>query len=210
MATKKQIKKVTKNTKQKPKTKGKGKGKNVGNKIRYFKVIYEGVKDKEFGRFSGKKPKQAANKGLTSITKRLIKEDKPAIGREIKFAIIECTRGSKKKTYYYKGMRKELDDPQPVEIKVKDEPIIYKYCNKLSKIKNDKIKKKDIKKKDTKKKDTKKKDTKKKDTKKKDTKKKDTKKKDTKKKDTKKKDTNKKDTKKKDTNTKPKKDNKKK
>ena len=83
-------------------------------KQRYFKVI---VGDGEArGRFSGTKPKQAANKALTSILKELKKDKKSTTG-EIQFRIKECTRGSKYKEYNYVGQRKELAEPLEVALK---------------------------------------------------------------------------------------------
>jgi len=62
---------------------------------RFFKVVVDG---EVFGRFSGSKPKQAANKALTSILRKRTSEKKSTTGN-INFSIVECTRGSRKKTY---------------------------------------------------------------------------------------------------------------
>jgi len=91
---------------------------------RYFKIIYDGQEPR--GRFSGKKPKQAANKGLTSILKTMKGGGK---GKKVNFEMVECTRGRDRKHYKYVGERKKLKDPMVVHIKGKDKPIVYKYKN---------------------------------------------------------------------------------
>lgn len=86
---------------------------------RYFKLLYDGATP--VGRFSGKKPKQAANKALTSIIKTLEKDNKPVVNVDIRFALQECTRWNKKKfkiengektakKYNYLGRRELLKD----------------------------------------------------------------------------------------------------
>jgi len=86
---------------------------------RYFKLLYDG--ETPMGRFSGKKPKQAANKALTSIIKTLEKSGKPIVNVDIRFALQECTRWNKKKfkiengektakKYNYLGRRELLKD----------------------------------------------------------------------------------------------------
>ena len=86
---------------------------------RYFKLLY-GDETVPNGRFSGKKPKQAANKAYTSIVKSLEEQGKPFIGVDIKFTLKECTRWNKKKCkkdsngdkvdklYFYIGRRELL------------------------------------------------------------------------------------------------------
>lgn len=107
--------------------------KEIGKGRRFFKLIYNGEK---MGRFSGNKPKQAANKALTSIIHDRQEKDEPT-DIDIKFKIVECTRRSKQKKYYYVGSRVEL--PKPVEVKIKNptdgsfKTIKYKYNNKVSK-----------------------------------------------------------------------------
>jgi hypothetical protein len=91
---------------------------------RYFKAVYN---ENEKGRFSGDKPKQAANKALTSITK----EFKIPINKMFEFSVKECTRGSRKKTYTYVGKRIELDDE--ISVKIDGKTIKYKYSNVLKK-----------------------------------------------------------------------------
>jgi len=105
---------------------------------RYFKVKYNNKSPT--GRFSGSKPKQAANKALTSILK-LREGAGESTKVKIKFSIVECTRGSKHKEYSYVGERVELD--KPMEVKIGKGPnaktIKYRYNNKVFK---DKVAKK--------------------------------------------------------------------
>lgn len=90
---------------------------------RYFKLIFGG---KQKGRFSGNKPKQAANKALTSIIKDKEKNGEEVIDVEIRFSLKECTRWNKKKCrkgdnekiekiYNYLGKRELLDKQVPVD-----------------------------------------------------------------------------------------------
>jgi hypothetical protein len=67
------------------------------------------------GRYSGRKPKQAANKVYSALWRERKANGKAVTGK-IKFAIRECTRGSKHKTYYYVGVREKLDTPTKVPI----------------------------------------------------------------------------------------------
>lgn len=75
---------------------------------------------------SGNKPKQAANKALTSIIKEKEKNKEEVINVEIKFSLKECTRWNKKKSrkgdnekiekiYNYLGKRELLDEQVPVD-----------------------------------------------------------------------------------------------
>jgi hypothetical protein len=108
---------------------------NVVNKTRYFKCI----SDKEcHGRFSGLKPKQAANKAFSSIL-RMNGGGDSNLNKKIKFHIVECTRGSKQKTFYYEGTRTKLDNPISVNIKGgnNNKQIVYKYKNMIKKCKNE-------------------------------------------------------------------------
>lgn len=101
------------------------------NKKRYFKLEYN---NEVKGRISGKKPKQAANKGLTAIIKSIKGEETE--NREFIFSIRECTRGSKQKTYSYSGTRYKL--LQPVKVSVRKDNVTkeieYKYSNKIKKL----------------------------------------------------------------------------
>lgn len=104
-----------------------------GGKNRFFKVIYDDLK--AHGRFSGTKPKQAANKAFTSIVKA---KGGQLGGGRIKFSIQECTRGSKQKRYNYIGSRVALENP--VEILIgKDgdsKKIVYRFNNRIMKDKD--------------------------------------------------------------------------
>ena len=100
--------------------------------LRYFKLDYNG---NITGRYSGKKPKQAANKAYSSVVK---KEGLQKGGAKIQFSIKECTRGSKQKRYTYDAERVELENPVKVIINGadgKEKPIVYNFNNKLSKAK---------------------------------------------------------------------------
>lgn len=103
-------------------------------KVRYFKCIYNGTQQ---GRYKGGKPKQAANKGFTYI----IKHHPDLIGQEVTFQMLECTRGRNKKVSTYTGVRRHLDNPVTVEIKNGGGPtkqIVYKFSNKVTKVKENK------------------------------------------------------------------------
>jgi hypothetical protein len=99
---------------------------------RYFKAIYDNNGTIEHhGRYNGAKPKQAANKALTAIKKKLKMGD----DENIYFAICECTRGSSKKIYTYCGSQTQLDEPVTVTITKDGEPhdITYSRQNRLRK-----------------------------------------------------------------------------
>jgi len=95
-------------------------GEEVEKGKRYFKCRYDGHPEL-FGRLSGKKPKQAANKAFTSILKHM-----KSVGivydpeKLIYFSIKESTRKSKTGEYNYVGYRKSLDTPLLVKIKAKE------------------------------------------------------------------------------------------
>lgn len=102
---------------------------------RHFKCIYKTVDNEVVctGRYSGKKPKQAACKALTAI----IKSYEGSCDFPVKFLITECTRNSKKKMYSYSGSQQALD--KPVEVKItrpngKEDIITYKRSNVLKKV----------------------------------------------------------------------------
>lgn len=109
---------------------------NSKQKNRFFKLIDEN--DDSTGRFSGNKPKQAANKALTAIIKKMntTNSDIDSIGMSITFKIKECTRGSKHKEYTYTGFRQKLEEPMRVTIGSGDEKKIieYKFSNKVKKL----------------------------------------------------------------------------
>lgn len=111
--------------------------KGGNNRPRFFKlVLSEG--ESPTGRFSGKKPKQAANKALTTLLKAR-KEKGETVTDKLKFSIVECTRGRKNKQYFYTGQRVELPNPTKVLIKKEDgskDTITYNFTNKVYKDKN--------------------------------------------------------------------------
>lgn len=98
-------------------------------KIRYFKLIYD---DKSYGKFSGTKPKNAANKALTELAKTY-GNNGPFV-----FSMMESTRGSNHKIYNYEGIRIVLNEPMTVRVStpLNSKDITYKYYNKLKKIPN--------------------------------------------------------------------------
>jgi len=110
-------------------------------KKRYFACDYE---NEQFGRVWGVKPKQAANKGFTSILKHMNKSGiNYTDGEEINFAIAETTRGSKQGEYLYLGKRVLLEIPIQVTKKIKDKvtkeviatkQVPYKYKNIVHKV----------------------------------------------------------------------------
>lgn len=140
--TKKSVKKTTRKAKSTKKTTKKDMSKpevtielSSGPVVRYFKVVYNG--EDAHGRYSGSKPKQAANKALTSILKAKSTRGE-STDDQVKFSIVECTRGSKHKQYNYIGERIELEKPMAVPIKTGTEQktIIYKYNNRVMKDKS--------------------------------------------------------------------------
>lgn len=121
---------------------------------RYFKLIYENA---ENGRFSGNKPKQAANKALTSIVKAKEKKGEPVIDVDIRFSLKECTRWNKKKckkgadnekiikVYNYLGKREHLEK-QVVVDHIQKEKVVDENVLKTGKIlKEDKLTSGDVK-----------------------------------------------------------------
>lgn len=96
---------------------------------RYFKIVNEDGTTQ--GRFSGRKPKQAANKALTSILKERKETGKGTAGK-VDFSIVECTRGSKHKQYSYEGQRKKL--PEKMTVTIDNKEIVYEYSNVVKKV----------------------------------------------------------------------------
>ena len=89
---------------------------------RYFKCIMINENDEVLcsGRYSGKKPKQAASKACSRIYEHF-KDIGQAIPESIIFGMHECTRtNKKKKKYFYTGKRIVLDHPEEVPIHQKD------------------------------------------------------------------------------------------
>ena len=100
---------------------------------RYFKCMYNNVCS---GRYSGNRPKQAANKAFTAIVRNQGGND-VCTNKSFKFELVECTRGSARKTHSYEGTRKKLDTPLDVTIGSGDnvKKITYRYTNKVKKAK---------------------------------------------------------------------------
>jgi hypothetical protein len=117
VAKKKPVRKTKRVTKKKVAKKAKKPRINLtdSKKPRFFKLIEDdGVNSK--GRFSGLKPKQAANKALTSLIKAMEKDGKNAIGVDIHFTLKECTRWNTMK--YKKGSKDEkTGKPKKIEKK---------------------------------------------------------------------------------------------
>jgi len=102
---------------------------------RFFRCVYRNTQGEivNAGRYSGKKPKQAARKALTGI----VKKNELQVGEKVVFLIQECTRGSKKKKYSYVGAQVELDEPVTVTIHKKDgqeSKIVYTKDNEVKKV----------------------------------------------------------------------------
>jgi hypothetical protein len=102
---------------------------------RFFRCVFKNT-DGEIvhaGRYSGKKPKQAARKALTAI----VKKNELEVGERVMFLIQECTRGSKKKKYSYVGAQVNLPEPITVTIRKKDgqkSEIVYHKDNEVKKV----------------------------------------------------------------------------
>lgn len=105
----------------------------MDKKTRYFRCMYN---DEVFGRYSGKTPKQAANKALTSIIKSN-GGNTNCVDKKFNFILKECTRGYKSKDKNYEGSRKKLDKPIIVNISNGEtkKHIEYQYLNKVKYIK---------------------------------------------------------------------------
>ena len=81
------------------------------------------------GRYSGKKPKQAASKACTRIYETYEEKNHP---EKVVFGMHECSRSSKKKKkYYYVGRRVALKTPEEVVINKIDQHtgnrVVIKY-----------------------------------------------------------------------------------
>jgi hypothetical protein len=143
----KKTNKATTSTKKTTKTTTKNTAVVESPKKRYFKAIYD--KDGTVvceGRYSGRKPKQAACKALTGITNGMKDRGEKFEGVTINFCVIEQTRRSKNKKYYYEGSKFKLDDPVVVKITKTDkktgkkntEKIKYSRGSKVMKCSSDK------------------------------------------------------------------------
>jgi len=137
--------KEVKPKKEKKKKEKKEKEEVDDDKRRTFKCYYNNNKiltdeinnDELFGRFKGKRPRQAANKAFSSICKKLIEGGKNIYGKEIIFSIIECTRGAKNRRFNYIGTKEKLDKVSEREVQSAGgdgtRKIIYKTKNNIRK-----------------------------------------------------------------------------
>ena len=125
-------KKVTKKTTEKPHT-------EVQNKTRHFSIIYGGVKLAATP--SGKRPKQAANKALTSIFGTMDEATKKKlIGQEIKFCIYENCKRKKnakgelldRRIFHYTGKRTETAKTGGKTVEISHEVVVY--CDKCKEL----------------------------------------------------------------------------
>jgi hypothetical protein len=110
-------------------------GEPVKSSHRFFRCVFKNTDGDivHVGRYSGKKPKQAARKALTGI----VKKNELGVGERVIFLIQECTRGSKKKKYSYVGAQVNLPNPITVTIRKKDgqqSEIVYTKDNEVKKI----------------------------------------------------------------------------
>ena len=132
-----ETKKVSKKSKSEPEVEQEGEqeGEQPKSGHRFFRCVFKNT-DGEIvhaGRYSGKKPKQAARKALTGI----VKKNELEVGERVVFLIQECTRGSKKKKYSYVGAQVNLPEPITVTIRKKDgqkSEIVYTKDNEVKKV----------------------------------------------------------------------------
>jgi hypothetical protein len=110
-----------------PKAKGAGK--------RYFKMIDES--GNTIGRYTGETPKQAGSKAFTKLVQRTKKEG-GKVPKKINIYLRESTRRSNRKTYGYVASRRQLEEPQELEIQDattgETKRITYYYRNDIKKI----------------------------------------------------------------------------
>ena len=93
--------------------------------VKQYKCLYNNV---EFGRFTGKYPKQASCKAFRQILLKM-KPENYKNGDNISFTLVEYKSADKKNTYVYNGSRVELAEPVKVQIKVGDatRDVFYKF-----------------------------------------------------------------------------------
>ena len=93
--------------------------------VKQYKCLYNNV---EFGRFTGKYPKQASCKAFRQILLKM-KPENYKNGDNISFTLVEYKSSDKKNTYVYNGSRVELAEPVRVQIKVGDatRDVFYKF-----------------------------------------------------------------------------------
>lgn len=112
-------------------------GKGDESRDRYFKLI-DAKTGRSFGRYTGGTPKQAASKGFTKMIHK-IKAEGGALPKNgtMKIYLRESTRGSPRKVYAYEATRKQLTEPQKIEIEGSDgkkKVITYRYRNVIHKV----------------------------------------------------------------------------
>jgi hypothetical protein len=102
---------------------------------RSFKVKLE-QNGPQYGRYNGDSPYQAATKALSEIIRNRIKINQ-STDDDIKFYLVESTKGSKKKNHQYIGKRIELAEPVTYTVVNGDKTqlITKKYKNVLRKVK---------------------------------------------------------------------------
>jgi len=85
------------------------------NRKRYFHCVYD---DTSFGRFCGKTPLQAAKKAMSSLTGKKSNKWKysASIDKRFDFELVECTRRSARRTFFYSGTKTRLENPVIVTI----------------------------------------------------------------------------------------------
>ncbi len=110
--------------------------------MRYFKAIQNDDNGNiiKKGRYIGNSLLQAAKKAFTVLSKKYKKDMNHNMENNLTFAIQECTRGSKKEIYTYKGNIKKLDNP--IEIKIAkgaecSKTITYNYKSTIKPIKQE-------------------------------------------------------------------------
>ena len=98
---------------------------------RSFKVIYKTLSGEviKSGRYCGKKPKQAACKALTAVLKLHKRSSGKTYTKKIFFGVVETTRGSRHKYYWYSGERQKVTTVEVTLKERKDSPIVYRYNN---------------------------------------------------------------------------------
>ena len=102
---------------------------------RSFRAIYKTLSGEvvKAGRYCGKKPKQAACKALTAILKLYKEGTGKTYTKKIYFGVVETTRGSRHKHYWYSGERQKVTTVEVVIKDRKDSPIVYRYNNSVMK-----------------------------------------------------------------------------
>lgn len=103
---------------------------NLDPNIRYFKIK---TGNELIGRFTGRKPKQAAFKVLTSIMRSRMKKN-ISTTNPVKFSIVEYNKDKIKREFNFIGTRTELAEPVKINICNKNNPqiVTFRYTNHVS------------------------------------------------------------------------------